>query len=475
VLAFFSHTLLFQTLAQRGGAISYPTTQYLEIYHYFVGSKYFAELGHDGLYEATVIADYEDDPGGFVADAYVRDLRTNVVDLRRSDIVAEKERVKARFSDERWRAFKRDIAIFRTVGGKFWRSSRIQTDRGYNATPFTTLLLGSIANQPFVDSATFIRFFARFDLLLVLGLGLIVARQLGRAFALSFLLLWLMNPLNDYAYIGGAYLRYNHLIALALAILALQSGRSVAAGVWLAVSAHLRAFPVAFIAAQVGQQLSRRDGLRQLWSGRRLYVAYAIAGALLMGASALVTTPSGESSWSAFVERMSLHSGTASPNRVGWQFPFMYSSAHSTLALRAMDLGADEGGFWVRASERTFDERKVFYYATTAMLLGLAAFCLRRMTQAEAPFVGILLVFTLLFVAHYYYALLALIPLIFPKDRRVLLAFAGFCAVAGLIEASPWLSLRLDLKYVIYSLAVGALLVGVAAWRLWGDPEAAEA
>ncbi len=37
---------------------------YWDFFHYYMGSKYFAELGYGGLYDASARADAEDDPGG---------------------------------------------------------------------------------------------------------------------------------------------------------------------------------------------------------------------------------------------------------------------------------------------------------------------------------------------------------------------------------------------------------------------------
>ncbi|MBI1950157.1 MAG: hypothetical protein HYS34_02185, partial [Acidobacteria bacterium] len=36
-----------------------------EFYHYYVGTRYCPEVGHSGLYDATVVADYEDDPSSY--------------------------------------------------------------------------------------------------------------------------------------------------------------------------------------------------------------------------------------------------------------------------------------------------------------------------------------------------------------------------------------------------------------------------
>ena len=49
-----------------------------EQFHYFLGSKYFPEVGYDGIYAASVAAERELDRGQRIQ-SHVRDLRTNDV------------------------------------------------------------------------------------------------------------------------------------------------------------------------------------------------------------------------------------------------------------------------------------------------------------------------------------------------------------------------------------------------------------
>jgi len=72
-----------------------------------VGAKYLPELGYTGLYEATWVAGRE--LGAFAQIRQVRDLATYALrDVASIDAAA----VRARFTDTRWRAFKRDLLVF---------------------------------------------------------------------------------------------------------------------------------------------------------------------------------------------------------------------------------------------------------------------------------------------------------------------------------------------------------------------------
>ena len=81
-----------------------------EHFHYHLGSKYFPELGYDGLYVASIAAQHASHPQLRVG-RRLRDLRTNRSE-RAGDASAHRREVRARFSTERWEAFVADHAVF---------------------------------------------------------------------------------------------------------------------------------------------------------------------------------------------------------------------------------------------------------------------------------------------------------------------------------------------------------------------------
>lgn len=95
-------------------------------YHYVLGSKYFPELGYDGIYVATIEAFEEKDPT-FVPPPRIRDLKTNdVVPLAR--LAELQHQIRMRFSDSRWAAFREDATHYRIHQDIF-------LDHGYNPPP----------------------------------------------------------------------------------------------------------------------------------------------------------------------------------------------------------------------------------------------------------------------------------------------------------------------------------------------------
>ena len=116
-----------------------------DTYHYVMGAKYFPELGYEKLYDCAAVANTENGRRDEVARQTITDLRTNVI-IKTDEILAHPERCKESFSPERWIAFKKDIAAFRSfVGESRWRD--IHLDHGYNATPVWTLAGYALTNS----------------------------------------------------------------------------------------------------------------------------------------------------------------------------------------------------------------------------------------------------------------------------------------------------------------------------------------
>jgi len=113
-------------------------------FHYYVGSKYFRELGYYGLY-ACGLAVLEERgvrvPGG--PDPRVRALRTMAL-RPAGEVRARGEACRARFSDARWRAFSRDVGFFVEKWPPHIRNA-VWRDHGYHPSPVWTLVGGAVA------------------------------------------------------------------------------------------------------------------------------------------------------------------------------------------------------------------------------------------------------------------------------------------------------------------------------------------
>ena len=52
-----------------------------DTYHYYLGAKYFTELGYRGLYDCSLAADIEAGLGGDLSSRLIRNLETNKMEL----------------------------------------------------------------------------------------------------------------------------------------------------------------------------------------------------------------------------------------------------------------------------------------------------------------------------------------------------------------------------------------------------------
>src|SRR5262249_27639080 len=104
-----------------------------ETFHYYLGAKYFPELGYTRLYECVAAADPPGGPGAAALRRPMRDLASN--ELTPTDaVLADPTRCTTHFSAARWSEFRHDVDFLRgLVPPRRW--NLFQQDHGYNATP----------------------------------------------------------------------------------------------------------------------------------------------------------------------------------------------------------------------------------------------------------------------------------------------------------------------------------------------------
>jgi len=436
-----------------------------EFYHYYVNTRYFPELGYSSLYDATVVADYEDDPAAFdLPEVGVRSLLTCEVGPRHA-VLDRAETIRSPFSQERWAEFKSDIGFFRETDGILWRMGDSLRDHGYNGSPLVTAILGGLARQPFLPTPTFIRIARWFDVLLVIAATALICAWFGAEPGLLFLFFWAVNPLNDHAYIGGAYLRYLDLFALLAGLLFYRRGRFVASGIMFAVASLLRGYPVLLLAGLLAQNLSSRDRRTLLRRHAPLFAAAAAAALVLVAGTSLIRSHEGRNPWAGFAHKLSLHGERISPNVVSLRYLFFYSEAHNVREItRSLEQGRRVD--WVVEADRTFAANRALYLTTMAVLAAVLLVLLRRGRPEGGLFAGLVVIFAWLHLAHYYYSMLALVPFIYPRRREgaTPVALLWICVAAVLVI--PWASEGLDFRFCLLSGLLTLYFTAVIALRV---------
>ena len=175
-----------------------------ELYHHSLGSHYLEELGHHGLYGATCLALVENGLAEEDLPELVTDLVSYELESGRASL-ARGRAVRERFTDERWAAFRTDVAFFdgRFAAGGGWE--RVLVDHGHNASPFWSTLGGALVSWFGLGDGSLLAF-ALFDPLLLVAMVLALARAFGARVALLFATFYLANVFAPFGITGGALL-----------------------------------------------------------------------------------------------------------------------------------------------------------------------------------------------------------------------------------------------------------------------------
>ena len=393
-LALLALSLLSYPNFGRFHPFHYGHVHYWDVYHYFMGAKYFPELGYRGLYEATVVAGRE--LGAFDYLTHLRDLST----YRLREVGSlDAGMVRERFSRERWASFRHDLTV---IGPRIREWRGLLVDHGYNDPPHRALalhlLLRSVPASP-----TVLTLVTSLDYVLILamlgavwwGFGAVPA-----ALAISFLLL---GSFPSFDFIGGSILRWDWVAALLLGVSALARGRGALAGAGLAYAALARIFPLVFLVPLIITWFrDRRRPPVDAAVGRCL--AVALGGILGVGGAVALASDS-VTHLHEFRAKMQLHASMPFSNQVGLGAVLTYASAPWSLDAEGRMTVDQAAAIAARPATLTLA-------VVTALYAALAWPLLRRASPLESMMYAVPLLYVALSPTGYYYAFLVLLVLL---------------------------------------------------------------
>ena len=414
-----------------------------DVAHYYLGAKYYAELGPRDLYVALLRAEAESTGNRFKA-IEARDLDSyEPVHIR--SLLARSDPVKAAFDPERWAEFRRDAAWFReTLGPQY---AAVLRDHGFNATPAWTLFGAALAGLVPAASDAGILLLTLLDPLLGVGMLAMIAWAFGlEAMLLALIYLSLLFGAG-FGWTGGGFLRMPWLVATVSAVCCYQRRRRASAGALLAVATLLRIFPAffalpflfrAFAAARRWHAVPRRYV--------RFFTGFAIAGVVLFAATALL--PRGWSHWIDLRTSLESQLEVTAPNLVGLTQLVAFRSEPDEVSRQEIRE--------LQARRRAIHH--VQLWVVFLPLLALAAWGAPRERDLGAVALGVPLIFVSLNLAAYYYAFLVVLVLVHRDDpERLALLFAA--------EAASYVLMLFDdreaLLHVYRSTLVGLLLLAL--------------
>jgi hypothetical protein len=422
-----------------------------DLFNYYVGSKYFPELGYGRLYECIAVADLEAGLGARVARRTITDLDT-YLPRDTAAIRADPGRCKRHFSPERWIEFGRDLDWFRArIPPERWEAT--QLDHGYNATPVWTLIGGGLASLG-PASAERIFALALLDPLLMLGAWAAVAWAFGwRATCLA-VVYWGTNHPANFSWTGGAFLRDDWLAASLVGLALLRRGLPAGAGALFGLAASLRVFPAAWLLGPGLAALARGVRERRIgWGSPELRLTAGAVGvvAALGLASAL---HAGEGAWPRFARDLELHASVPSSNSLSLRSALSWSR-EGRLA-RLLESAPDPGRVWKEHQLAAFERRRVAWGALVLGHLALLTWAARRVEIWESAVLGSGAVLFALTPACYYTGFLAAWGLLWLRSPWL---GAGLCALAAAGQA---IALRLSTPDDVYAASSLAALAFVA-------------
>ncbi|MEE8474897.1 MAG: hypothetical protein V3T01_06070 [Myxococcota bacterium] len=424
-----------------------------DIFHYYMGAKYFQELGYTRLYECVAVTDLELGRVYAEKSPSIRNLETNQLEPV-APVLDDPNRCRAHFSAERWKAFRRDAHGFRSrLPFRVWRNLR--TDHGYNGTPAWGILGTTLAS---VGPATpgLLLALALLDPLLLLATGACILWAFGWRVLCVAAIFWGTNYPAQFGWTGGSFLRQDWLAATIAGICCLKRDRPAMGGFLLATAAALRVFPVLLLAALALQAATRMLRQRR-WvlsvSHRRGVLGALLATATLLGLSSI--TAGGIGAWPAFVANSRVHLDTPLVNHMGLRTALSHDrDARSELSFdgSAEDPFAD----WKASRHETFAGRRLVYFAAVFAF----ALLLARATVDQPDWVTAVLGIGLLPVAGevtgYYYGILLAFAFLWHERPSIGVALCALSALSWLfVETFHWT----DEILVATSLAVVGLAV----------------
>ena len=415
-------------------------------YHYYLGSKYFGELGYRGLYDQTVAVDSENGEK-FTGLKDIRDLRTY-----RREPMNYRQRVRAEgWEHTRWRDFTVDVLHFRERF-KLVDWKRVLRDRGYNATPAGNWLYSQVSRAPLDPQVKAAIGFI--DPLLLL-LALFAAGRVFGGFKALLAGAWFLIFYGNEFHVFGGPVIYGFAAATIAFAAALKSDRPRLAGALLGWAAMTRVFPGFLLIGLIVWAIARRERILPT------RVLQGVAAVCALGFVLGCANPRGVSAWEEWTSNIQMHSRfhRFGNSRVGLQHMFTHDAS------LGLDWRLKE---WRR---RTWPKQKGAW-AVTALALGLL-FTVAVARGVEDPLEAMLLslavVFGAIVLSRYYWSVACLFLLLGGRQRdgpREGMIAAAMFGLIALFYVYVSVEKRSFGHYVLANAAWLVFWVGLLASRL---------
>jgi hypothetical protein len=269
----------------------------------------------------------------------------------------------------------------------------------------------------------------------VVAMIAIVFRTFGVEMGALFSVYFFVNVLNDHDYISGGLLRYDWLFSIVAAVCLLERKRPAASAFFLTLSAMIRIFPLVLFYG-VGVVICRKARAARVVDrdSRRFIVAAAVTGLVLLFLPA-VCLGSAVQPWKDFASKTALHDGGVYVNHLGLRAMVLLEPSQFSLERFVQTFSSpttnDLVRHWQNIKEREFSQKRPLIILCSLFVLGCLTAILWKGREEDGESGSVvwplLLVYTMSYLSHYYYAFLCLFVLLFFKRANTLGALVPLC------------------------------------------------
>jgi hypothetical protein len=429
-----------------------------DMFHYFMGTKYFPEVGYTELYKCGAKAERENGHGAEVDSLPIRDVEDNQV--YPSDwSLTDAGRCRARFSPERWTAFKADLNAFRPLfTGR--EIAEAFADHGFNATPIYVSWVRLFTRDATVTRAHLV-WLAQLDSVALVAAVAALTWGFGPVAGIVAALTLGLGGMWSYHWVGGCLARHTWLFCAALGTALLAKERYFWGAVALSLSGLLRLFPFVFVGAVglwviIGAVRERRLSL----PGRNFLAGTALTCVLFVSAAGAAV---GFGAYPRFAHVFERHSHSAMTNQFGLTTVLSYTAGESSVEMHDPKL---TNGFerWEHHYMRHRVERRPLWALGVVVSLGVIVLSvIRGASAADCVALSGLLLFSALPMTSYDYTWLALLVALGRVRPRVLpslLAFTVFTLALFVFGGDA-----METQHVLGSIGCAVLLAQLVPWR----------
>jgi hypothetical protein len=439
-------------------------------FHYYMGAKYFPEMGYDGLYRCALIAQDElglvtytnEDTGRQLrldmskevrhADKKIRNLGGDNLLMPASEVLAHPEicrpgpggegsgaipaEGRAHFTPARWEQFKADVQFFRIASDKgYWED--MQKDHGYNPPPVWTIM-GRFWAELQPASTRYLQLLASFDIAYLLGMFTALWWAFGwRVFAVG-AIFWGCQASAPFYWTGGAFLRQDWLFFLVLAACLARKRWYKLAGASMVYAGLLRIFPGLAVVgwlAVAGIYLVRHK--RMARPHVQALIGGVLAAAVLIPVSLKVA---GTDSYRQFYEHtLKVHDQTPLTNHMGLRVMIAHKPGTGVESGRMKytkdTKRTDPFEVWKRMRNERYAKYRFVGYGLIAATLALFVYICRRIRSLwVAQCLGQIFIILMSQLTCYYYSFMILSAPLTRLNRQIEAPLFGLAVLSQLIS-----------------------------------------